>query len=374
MIDKENKATKNYQTLLDTIFGSGITKVPLKGESNNVIGALAHNGDYDEFKDNFRKLLIDLKSKYNVNSIKQALVEVADSKNWEGAYAELVALSVLKNDYSGVIETDVTLKEGAGFAKECGQNFTNEDGYWKDYDVYFDVKILSDSIKEVIDGIIERAEKKAGVKGICNVLAEYPLDDEADEYIKDLAKIEQELVIGLKAKETAVRISIIPRLLFRIKWGSGVNSTISAYSPYRHAEHTKDIVLKRYAKKLLKSKPFFLVFVNFPWFKQIVNDFANMNEYYYRALSRRTFVQYEHSKDKASEIIRGYKGKDTKRHLARCLTGIIFIEDHSAKVDDKLYKTFVYLNPNAKNKAMNLRSYLDQLPNEMLEDFSNDNY
>jgi len=374
MIDKENKAAKNYQNLLDSIFGAGILEVPLKGESNNVIGALAHDGDYDEFKENFKKLLTDLESKYSVDSIKQALIEVSDSKNWEGAYAELVALNVLKNDYSGAIETDVTLKEGMGFAKECGQKLTNEDGYWKDHDVYFDVKILSDPIKEVIDGIIERAEKKAGVKGSCNVLAEYPLDDEDDEYIKNVAKIEQELVNALQAKETFVRISFMPRLVFRIKWGSGVNSAISAYSPFRHAEHTKDIVLKRYAKKLLKNKPFFLVFVNFSWFKQVVNDFANMNEYYYRALSRRTFMQYEHSRAKASEIIRGYKGNETKRHLTHCLTGIIFIEDYSAKVQDKQYKSFVYLNPNARNKAKYIRMYLEQLPNEMFEDFCNDNY
>ncbi len=93
MIDKENKAAKNYQNLLDSIFGAGILEVSLKGESNNVIGALAHDGDYDEFKENFKKLLTDLESKYSVDSIKQALIEVSDSKNWEGAYAELVALT-----------------------------------------------------------------------------------------------------------------------------------------------------------------------------------------------------------------------------------------------------------------------------------------
>ena len=337
-------------------------------------GALAHDGEYDVFKSNFKDLLKDLNMKYNVDSIKQALVEVSDSKNWEGAYAELVALSVLNNDYSGAITTDVTLDEGMSFAKECGKKYTNEDGYWKDFDAYFDVKILSDPIKEILDGIIKRAEQMAKVVGKCSILPEYPLDDNADEYRNSIRLIEQELVAALNNKDTIARITRPSHLSFRIQWGGGINMVQSTYSPFCYAEHTKDIVLKRYANKLVKKKPFFLVFVNFSWFKQLVTDFANMNEYYYRALSRRTFIQYERSRSKANEIVDGYIGKETKRRLARCLTGIIFIEDHSVKEKEKKYKSFVYLNPNAYNRVKSLRGYLHQLPNEMIEDFQYDNY
>ena len=374
MEDVNNVSAKHYQSLLDGVFGNDLLQVPLKGESNNVIGALSHKGEYDVFKGNFKLLLEDLKGKYDVDSIKQALVQVADSKNWEGAYAELVALSVLNNDYSGEIKTDVTLKEGMGFAKECGQKLTNEDGYWNDYDAYFDVKILSDPIKEILDGTIDRAIKKANPTEACDILAEYPMDDDDVDYKSNIGQIEKELVKALQEKKTIIHISTLKKLLFRIHWGGGINSVVMAYSPFRHAENSKDIVLKRYAKKLLKRKPFFLVFVNFPWFKQLVKDSFGMNEWYYRALARRTFMQYEHSNAKASEIILGYKGNDTKRSIARCLSGIVFIEDHSIlKTNDK-YQTYVYLNPNARNQCGYIRTYLEQLPNQMFEDFEYDNY
>ena len=360
--------------MLDGVFGVGRLAVPVKGECNNVTGALAYNGGYDVFERNFRSLLNDLKSKYPVDSIKQAIVEVSDTKNWQGAYAELVALSVLNNGYSGIIKIDETLKEGMGFARECGKKLTNEDGWWKDFDVYFDVKILSDPIKEILDGIIKRAQQKANVAGTCCILPEYPLDDDDEEYKKNLRSIEQELIAALNKRETMACVSTLRHLSFRIHWGRGINTAVSTYSPFRHAEHTKDIVLKRYANKLLKSRPFFLVFVNFPWFNQSVTDFANMNEVYYRALSRRTFMQYEHTRAKASEIVDGYIGKETKRRLARCLTGIIFIEDHSITEVKNKYRTFVYLNPNAYQKSNSFRSYLNQLPNEAVDDFQDDNY
>ena len=99
-----------------------------------------------------------------------------------------------------------------------------------------------------------------------------------------------------------------------------------------------------------------------------------MNEWYYRALARRTFMQYEHSRSKASELISGYKGSETKKVLARCLTGIIFIEDHSIIETKDKYKTYVYLNPNASNRHRSMRTYLEQLSNQMFEDFEYDNY
>lgn len=369
-----NSDEKQYQTLLDNVFGKDLLQVLFKGESNNVIGALASKDNYDVFKSNFELLLKDLNNKYKIDSIKQALVEIADSKNWEGAYAELVALSVLKNDYSGDISTDITLKQDMSFAKECGKKCTNEDGYWTDFDAYFDVKIMSDSIKEILDGIIKKVQNKVNSSEVYSVLAEYPMDDNETEYQRNIHQIEKELEDALRLRKTVAHISTLKKLTFHIHWGGGINSVAMTYSPFRHAENTKDIVLKRYANKLLKNKPFFLVFVNFPWFKQLVIDFADMNEYYYRALARRTFMQYEHSREKAKEIREGYIGNQSMRVLARCLTGIIFIEDHSVKETENKYRTFVFLNPNARNRYKSMRVYLEQLANRMIDDFECDNY
>lgn len=119
MKDTDNKANKHYQALLRNILGADSINIPLNGESNNLIGALAHKGDFEDFKSNFELLLKDLKEKYEIDSIRETLTKIANSKTWMGAYAELVALSVLKNDYSGDILTNVTLKEEMSFAKEC---------------------------------------------------------------------------------------------------------------------------------------------------------------------------------------------------------------------------------------------------------------
>jgi len=374
MKDTDNKANKHYQALLRNILGADSINIPLNGESNNLIGALAHKGDFEDFKSNFELLLKDLKEKYEIDSIRETLTKIANSKTWMGAYAELVALSVLKNDYSGDILTNVTLKEEMSFAKECKKKFTNEDGYWRDFDVYFDTKILSNPIKAILKGIENRALVKASPTDQCSILAEYPMDDDDAEYSKNIAQIEKELVDALTTKKTFVKISTLKKLSFRLHWGSGINSVTMEYSPFRDVEKSKDLILKRYANKLLKNKPFFLVFVNFPWFHQVVKDFAKMNECYYRALARRTFIQYEHSREKAKNKIEKYTGKESMRLLARRLTGIIFIEDHSINETKDKYHTYVYLNPNAHNKCKSMKLYLEQLANKMYDDFQYDNY
>ena len=150
-------------------------------------------------------LLNDLKNKYTIVTIQNVLKEIADDKNWEGAYAEAVAYSVLKNDYSGPIKTDITLKEGEGFAKECGQSKTNEDGLWENYNSYFDVKIFSDPIKEILDGIISRAKKETKSEKKCSVLAEYPLDDEESIYKSNISVITKELKDALQKKKSFLK-------------------------------------------------------------------------------------------------------------------------------------------------------------------------
>lgn len=373
-------AKENYQRLLNDIFGTNKIKISIDSNTNNIIGALNNKDDYKDFKQNFCLLLNDLKNKYTIVTIQNVLKEIADDKNWEGAYAEAVAYSVLKNDYSGPIKTDITLKEGEGFAKECGQSKTNEDGLWENYNSYFDVKIFSDPIKEILDGIISRAKKETKSKKKCSVLAEYPLDDEESIYKSNISVITKELKDALQKKKSFLKISTLPFLTFRIHWGPGINTCITEYSPLRHAENTKDLMLKRYTKKLLKRKPVFIVFVKFPWFKQVVSSFADMNEVYYRALSRRTFMQYEHSHIKMQNINSKYHGKETARSVARHLTGIIIIEDNSVSASSKSdniqkYDTYVYLNPNAKNSVCaTMKDYLRGLATKMYEDFLYDNY
>ena len=143
-----------YQQLCDEVFGARalqIKQVP----SNNVIGTLRHLDDYDVFKKNFKNRLIRLRKRFEGTAAYPALLEqvkqVADPKNWEGAYAELVAYDVMWNDHVMTpMELDKTMDAAESYAGEMGYKATNEDGYLPDYGIFFDVKILADTVGVIL--------------------------------------------------------------------------------------------------------------------------------------------------------------------------------------------------------------------------------
>ena len=91
-----------YQQLVDRVFGSGAINIK-PDVDNKETGALKHVDEFSSFKANFENRLERLKAKFEGTAsyadLKQTVAQVADSKNWEGAYAELVAYDVLSNDY-----------------------------------------------------------------------------------------------------------------------------------------------------------------------------------------------------------------------------------------------------------------------------------
>lgn len=268
------------------------------------------------------------------------------------------------------------------YAKEFGGKETNEDGYIIDYGLYFDVKILSDTIKDILKGIIDDAVSKSCQKSVCNILPEYPLDDNDEDYSVNRTNICNELLTFLENNNhrtegsECFKSTILPQLSFRIHWGKGVNSSISEYAPYHHAETTHQLIFKRYAKKILKDSPFMLVFVNFPWYNNKITNFCKANETYYRSLARRTFCEYMHDdKTLMSSIDKKFMGKDTVFEVSRNLDGIIFIDDCSITEDS--YFCYIYMNPNAiKACTHGMKDYLMSLikRNGLFDDFQFDNY
>lgn len=372
---------EGYQMFLDSILGTDSIKIPLNGNRNDVIGAINHAGEFQTFKANFKSRIDKLSKIYRNTTSYQTLLntikQVADDKNWDGAYAELTALDVLSSSYlAGKIELDITLPGKESFALEWGKQKTNEDGHWIDYDAYFDVKILSDPVEAILKNIINEAHKKMNNKGCCSVLVGNAKDNGGTLYKNNFHAILGELCDGMKAKSKFVKSSVIPELCFNIDWDLRVNSAISTYNPYRHAENTKNLVLERYTYKFMKRKPFFLVFVNFPWFNQVINDFDGMNEVYYRAIARRTFCQYLHSNTKMSDISEKYRGKEYARTVVKYLSGIIFIDDDSIKSNE--HSCYIYMNPNRKNKQSLIEEYLQSIANlskkGIFDDFAYDNY
>ena len=378
-----------YQNLVDRLFGSDVIKIKKARKDNNVIGALKYIDSYHEFINNFEARLTRLRDRYkdtkSYKTLLQTVAQIADYNNWEGAYAELVAYDVMSNDsLSSIIELNNTLPSTDSFVGEMWGHETNEDGFISEFNLYFDVKSLSDTVIDILKGIIDEAVNRAGQKAICKVLPEYPYDDDEQEYKKNRSILMRELrdfILTNKPSnnkgKACLRSQILPSLSFRIIWGGGINSSESEYNAYRHAENCKHLIFKRYTNKFLKHYPFFLVLVNFPWYNGRISSFVDGDEIFYRSLARRTFCEYKNLSTSMSEIVSKYKGTETVFDVSNHLSGIIFIDDQSLKVDK--YSCHIYLNPNATNKLSFGRHYLEQLvalgdKRGILDDMEHDNY
>lgn len=378
-----------YQQLCDTVFGSGAVTIKPTTRDNNIIGTLKYTREFADFRKNFQTRLERLRDKFKASSYYSELLatvmQVADPSNWEGAYAELVAYDVLHNGYHGSdFQLNVTLGGDKSYASDLGGKQTNEDGYLPDYGIYFDVKSLADTTGNILKELIQEAINKAGLAHECDVLPEYPLDDDEADYADNRRVLMEELRDYLKANEPTdgkgkdtLRSQNLPHLTYRILWGGGINSTTGEYGPYEHAENTKHLMLKRYSKKFMKDSPSLIVLVNFPWYNNRINSFINADELYYRALSRRTFCGYKHSSDAMVDINPKYIGSESPHEVSQHLSGIIFIDDHSIFTDT--YSCHTYLNPNAVNPITIGYSYLHEVVRladnrSVIDDFRGDNY
>ena len=377
-----------YQNLCDEIFGIGVITIKA-APANNVIGTFNYLDDYKEFKENFKKRLKRLKKRFYGTPAYPALLEqvkqVADPKNWEGAYAELAAYDVMWNEYVMTpLELDKTMSATESYAGEMGHKATNEDGYLPDYELYFDVKILADTVGAILKGVIEEAIKNSAQTARCDILPEYPIDDDDEEYGgANRRLLLNELIVFLKANNSVkkgkklFRSRVIPRLAYRVLWGGGINSAIHEYSPYRHAEEMKHLIFKRYTKKIMKNEMFVLVLVKFPWYNNLITSFIDADHVFYRSLARRTFCEYLNVPILMNSIVPKFVGKDTVYEVSRHLAGIVFIDDKIIKEDS--YSCNVILNPNAVITNEVARDYLMHLVQNgdkrgLFDDLRHDNY
>lgn len=377
-----------YQQLCDDVFGVGAVQIK-PSPSNNVIGTLCHLDDFHVFKKNFKQRLIRLRKRFDGTVAYPAFLEqvkqVADPKNWEGAYAELVAYDVMWNDnVVSPMELDKTLDVAESYAGEMGHKATNEDGFIPDYGLYFDVKILADTVGAILKGIIDDAIANSSQNARCDILPEYPLDDDDEDYSGlNRRLLYDELKDFLAAHNTVTtgkqyyRSKVLPRLGYRIQWGGRINTAIREYNPYRHAEETKHLIFKRYTKKIMKKEMFMLVLVKFPWYNQQISSFIDADHVYYRSLARRTFCGYCNNTALMNNIVSKFNGTDTVFEVSKHLAGIVFIDDNSIKEDS--YSCNVIMNPNAVNVHTTAEHYLMSLvmngdKRGLYDDLSHDNY
>ncbi len=113
-----------------------------------------------------------------------------------------------------------------------------------------------------------------------------------------------------------------------------------------------------------------------------MNDYSGFNETFYRALSRRVFIELSKKTDDMGMYYPELSDKGLKIcDIASLVSGIIFIDDKSIfQTGKELYKAYIYTNPNAKNKYLTKNDFeilhwssSVQQP-IVIEDFMYDNY
>jgi hypothetical protein len=397
-------AMENYKTLVDLIFERSID-IPNSNNRNNCTGALVNSDNYSIFRNNFIERLKRIYCYFKadtvaidniINTVKS--IALAKGYKWSGPYSELVCLDYwiqFKN-----IQNMKYVHRGNvndfpdSIAKDIGQTEIDLDlsldlSFCK---IYMDVKSLIPTHLELVDQILDKLEKRVGTKdyliGIDDLFEVDYLRTKKD-YIYELQSgtLIEKLAECISKKENYYEHTLVSgeKAKFRIAYsGNGTNTVLmtqrSMY-PYRLAQDYKYKVLDYY-NKLLKTKPSFITLVTNPWFNKEMNDFDGFNEEFYRALSRRAFIELSRMTDDMGDLYPELKGKGLKIcDVSKLITGIIFIEDHSIQKNDKeIYKTYIYTNPNAENKKLTKYDFdilhwsLNTIQPSMIDDFNYDNY
>ena len=122
-----------YQKVIDALFGAGVVRINPSVVSNNAIGTWRHADEFEMFKNNYTNKLQRLKDLYagtkECGIIQNLAASIADEKNWEGAYAELVAYDILNTDYNAPLKLDNTRKASFAIAGKMGMKNINYDIY-----------------------------------------------------------------------------------------------------------------------------------------------------------------------------------------------------------------------------------------------------
>jgi len=355
-----NTARENYKRTIDKIFGIGVCTIDINVDNkNNVIGALVSD-QFSTFTTNFLDRLKRLSTIYSENehlrnSIQQAVNQVADINNWDGAFSELTVLDYFfsfPDTGAEYLKLDVTVPAAETLASEMGFSNANLDGHFSNFDLYFDTKVLSDKSGQIIKGIIQQAKRSLNIVGL-TIHPSFNADLPFEEFQSNRNDLYKELLDGIrhKSKRPYIKSNIIDSLSYRLLWGAGVSTGESEYSPIEHAMN-HHALLFQYVKKFHRKKPTVIIFVSFPWFSEKIPPFDGVKETFYENLSKNFFDGYR-GKDVLGKYVNGkIKSNILASDVAEYLSAIIFMDDHSILGDcnEKNYiKTRCYLNKEAKN-------------------------
>jgi hypothetical protein len=145
------------------------------------------------------------------------------------------------------------------------------------------------------------------------------------------------------------------------------------HSPYRLARENADYAF-RFAKQFCRNDPFILIFAYHPWMgaKSLNVDFADTGSTFFRALARRTFIQFLQDATPVFDVTKG----DASRLISAL--GFLNISHIPRETNSRRSAAFkLYVNPNAKNPLSTLtisHFRLNDPSAVLIEDFSDDNY
>lgn len=378
-----------YRALVSALLGAEAATFDEKSDATNeVIGALNSPDGYETFRRNFTARLQRLGAVYSPgHPLRQpflrAVNDVARTKNWEGAYAELSAYDYFhaQNHWmKPTIELDKDIDGSRTFARELSRSGpANLDIFFPRFDVFSDVKCLKDNVADSLAGIYRAAFPNA--RNRPHIVAQRRMDMSHEHLTANRSHVIRELAEATASgqRPTHIKSTSVPELTFVLKWGTGTLMTESVYSPYRHAEQAHQLVFG-YANKLVKDRPSLIVLVNFPWFNQTTSEFRDANRIFYRSFARRVFCQYRHDARRFAEISPKFTGLDSIYDVTRKVSALLFLEDRfitEESNDSANIRGFLYTNPNADHMLLGnsfAADYFSQLKSTELDTFEHDNY
>ena len=400
---------ENYKIILSNIFNEEIN-LGKNPKRNNCTGALLGE-HFETFKKNFIERLQRLNNYFQkdanqINSIKKTAIDIAQDSGyfWAGPYSELIALDywIQFKDLTDIKfinkgksdEFEISLYEDS-LAKKIGKKEVDIDLSFTLHftKVYMDIKAYKPTHYEITDRIIEIIKKTGNYSNILIGLENlnggnfFEASKDLTNEIKSGAIITNiKSAIANKNKLYIHELSSGNKYRFRIEYPNeqGITTLITEDSidPYYKAYNNKYKFLN-YSNKLLISEPSLLVFVVNPWFNRELYEANDFSKRYYRAVTRRVFIELSQNQTKMNELFVDIENEELKvSDVAGKITGIIFIEDKSIlEIDDnKLFNAYIYLNPRATNKILKRENFEilnwthSAIKPCVIEDFIYDNY
>lgn len=358
-----NSKRQNYKKLVNELFGEEVCTINIDSEdSNEVIGALS-NEQFEEFSLHFKARLERISRKYHANedirnSINQALNQVADKNNWDGAYSELSVLDyflAFNETSSQYLSLDVIIPATETLSSEMGYSNANLDGYFSNFDIYFETKVLSDKSGQLLENIIKRALKELKIKSL-TILPTYNTDLPFDVFSSSINALCEELVnkLDMATKPSHINSEVIESLSYKAAWNPGVISGESKYNPLLHANNHHHLIFL-HTKKFHRTRPTVLIFVNFPWFGEQIPPFDGVKTSFYRSLCSSFFEGYNNSTVKGAKVNTKINTDISAHEITKHLSAIIFIDDHSVLgdiIENNQLKAFSYINNRAINNVI----------------------